>query len=326
MPLPISKSALDKLGTRLTEEISADDLAALQQIARAYQAVLGDVKNELTRLGYPATTRVKTTHTLVEKLRRESVRLSQVQDLAGARIIVPHRPAQDEALADLSKHFEAQGYKCKEHDRRRRPSFGYRAVHLVVQVGDIPVEIQIRTELEDTWAQIVERLADLWGRDIRYGKPPDRPNATVRTGSQEMTRIDAMHFLLELSDAIAKFELHRAALLVQAQVHPLFKRLMTYIGQFQEAQDPRLVADLPADERAYVEAMRASLVVSPMPEVQEAASEPANISVGSIISMLSQSLAAMGDELIAMLPQLSDREQELRDRLQLIASATAEGE
>jgi len=165
--LPMTKSALDRLGTRLAagNRVSNADLEKLAAVAAVCQRVLNEAKAELATLGYQATTRVKTTGTLVEKLRRESARLSQVQDLAGARIIVPHRPAQDDALVKIRNHFEASGHRCREIDRRKDPRYGYRAVHLVVAVGPILIEIQVRTELEDTWAQIVERLSDVL-RDI----------------------------------------------------------------------------------------------------------------------------------------------------------------
>ena len=64
-------------------------------------------------------------------------------------------------------------------DRRAKPSFGYRAVHVVVKVDGLPVEVQLRTSLQDRWAQIVERMADSWGRQIRYGQKPDEPLARI---------------------------------------------------------------------------------------------------------------------------------------------------
>jgi hypothetical protein len=40
---------------------------------------------------------------------------------------------------------------------------------VIIQADDIPVEVQIRTDLQDSSAQIVERLGDRWGRGLRYG-------------------------------------------------------------------------------------------------------------------------------------------------------------
>ena len=71
--LPMSRSALDRLGERFNnaDQIAENDLEKLAQVVDVHQEVLDDLKDELADLGYPATTRVKTTATLIEKLRRE---------------------------------------------------------------------------------------------------------------------------------------------------------------------------------------------------------------------------------------------------------------
>jgi ppGpp synthetase/RelA/SpoT-type nucleotidyltranferase len=216
MPLPVSKSALDRPGVRLVsgDSISDDDLVDLARIVDAYQDVLNRVKLRLTELGFSATARIKTTGTLVDKLRRETARFSQVQDLAGARIVVPDRAAQDDATSRIANAFEAAGCTCKVIDRRQHPSHGYRAVHIVLQVDKVPVEIQVRTDLQDSWAQLVERLADIWGRGIRYGDEPDAPDSLVEGLT---SRRDAVSLLMQLSDAVAEVEEQRASLMKTAE-------------------------------------------------------------------------------------------------------------
>jgi len=168
----MTKSALDRLGARLAASgpVANADLEELSRAVGAYQKVLDEVKGQLTELGYRATTRVKTTGTLVDKLRRETARLSQVQTLAGARIVVRDRKLQDEARDAICEAFESMGCTCKVIDRRENPTYGYRAVHVIVYWDGIPVESQIRTELQDTWAQIVERMGDRWGRASAMAK------------------------------------------------------------------------------------------------------------------------------------------------------------
>jgi len=320
----MSKTALDRLGTELVTggQVSDVDLENLARVVDAYQQVLDDVQAQLTTFGYDATTRVKTTSTLVAKLRRQRrTRLSQVRDLAGARAVVFDRPAQDEAVTEIRRLFEASGYACKEFDRRKDPSYGYRAVHLVVQVGPVPVEIQVRTELEDTWAQIVERLADRWGRGIRYGEDPDCPEATVRASGQVISRRAVMAYLGELSDAIDGFELTRAVLVVAAPALELFGKLMSYVRQFREAQDQRSASEIPAGERAMADMMAASLA-----QLQGSMTDPPNVTVAQMIEALGLGLDSIREENDAMLGQLRDRERVLRDTLQLIASARDEGE
>ena len=73
-------------------------------------------------------------------------------------------------------------------DRRKTPMFGYRAVHVVARVEGFPVEIQVRTESQDDWAQVMEELADGWGRGIRYGDPPIGANDAQRAKRAEMVR------------------------------------------------------------------------------------------------------------------------------------------
>jgi ppGpp synthetase/RelA/SpoT-type nucleotidyltranferase len=215
MPLPMSKSALDRLGARLAMATRASDdaLDQLAEVIRAYQVVLDEVKTQLVELGFSPTTRVKTKGTLIEKLQRESgMRLSRVQDLAGARIVVSDRMEQDHARDTICGHFTPAGHDCRVRDRRKDPSHGYRAVHVIVQFGGIPVEIQIRTELQDSWAQIVERLGDQWGRGLRYGAGPEMPDARVRIGDSVTTRQFVMDTLLTTSNHINAAEAAQTAL------------------------------------------------------------------------------------------------------------------
>ena len=53
------------------------------------------------------------------------------------------------------------------------PSNGYRAVHLVIEADDRPIEVQIRTVFQHLWAQLSERLCDTLGAPgIKYGEYP----------------------------------------------------------------------------------------------------------------------------------------------------------
>lgn len=327
--LPMSKGALDRLGAELvaSDEVGVDDLATLAEVIAVYQRVLDHVKLRLAGIGYQATTRAKTTGTLIEKLRRESqMKLSRVQDLAGARIIVHDRLAQDEALAQIRRHFESSGHKCRVTDRRQNPSSGYRAVHLIVTVGPVPVEIQIRTDLEDTWAQIVERLGDRWGRGIRYGGAPDDPEAEVRAGDWVASRQEAMTALIDLSDTIESFEVGRGAILGLTQLGDMFGRVLGYMAQFQQAKDPRPISELPADVRLPVDTLVAGLAGLDSGQESDLAAQPDKMTMGQLLQAVQASLEALQSENEAMLEEVRSTEQELRGTLQVIAEATGEGE
>jgi ppGpp synthetase/RelA/SpoT-type nucleotidyltranferase len=157
---PVSKSQLDKLGSRLrnSAEAADDDLILLdryrQQFIRVNDAVVGKLR-DLTE--YAIESRHKSVPSIVAKLRRrQPARLSAVQDhLAGARVIVPGLLAQD----DLVQKLLARYPESTVDDKRARPTFNYRAVHLVI-FDPLPYDVQVRTELQHVWAQPSERLAD----------------------------------------------------------------------------------------------------------------------------------------------------------------------
>lgn len=72
-------------------------------------------------------------------------------------------------------------------DRRESPVNGYRAVHVVVFLESVPVEIQVRTRLQHEWAELFEKLADIVGRDVRDGEPPVSLLSLIN-GSRPMPR------------------------------------------------------------------------------------------------------------------------------------------
>jgi putative GTP pyrophosphokinase len=88
-----------------------------------------------------------------------------VQDIAGCRMVVRGAVEQDNAIDTLIEVFP----QAVLHDRRKSPSHGYRAVHLIVRALGLPVEIQIRTRLQHGWAEISERLSDRHGAALKYG-------------------------------------------------------------------------------------------------------------------------------------------------------------
>jgi putative GTP pyrophosphokinase len=94
----------------------------------------------------------KSTVSIIRKLRRESIRLSQMQDIAGCRLVVSTIDEQD-AVVEASVR-EHPGWSV--YDRRARPSYVYRAVHVVATVGGKPVEIQVR-DRPPTWLGGIQR-------------------------------------------------------------------------------------------------------------------------------------------------------------------------
>lgn len=131
--------------------------------SEAYEAVVEKVRNDLSLAptGRPA----KSTTSIAEKLRRESIRLTQIQDIAGCRIIVADIDIQETVVKSLSELFK----DAIVIDRRQQPSHGYRAVHVVVRYEEKLIEIQVRTALQQLWAELSEKFSDIFDPMVKYG-------------------------------------------------------------------------------------------------------------------------------------------------------------
>ena len=164
-----SKTQVDKLGNRLRKgNITEDDLRQLDAYRRSfagpYEEVIAMIRSAtgLDPTGRPA----KSTSSITEKLRRdETMRLTQMQDIAGCRLVVQDVLAQNRVVERLLAALP----RAAVIDRRKWPSGDYRAVHIIAAAQNKPIEIQVRTELQHLWAQLSEKLADVLDPAIKYG-------------------------------------------------------------------------------------------------------------------------------------------------------------
>ncbi len=168
----MSKAQIDKLGDRIKQSnTSNEDLTLLDEYRRSftepYNLVLGKIRKELSQK--PTGRQAKSTASIIDKLRRESIRLTQIQDIAGCRIVVPDIAEQDRIVSLLPD----LGGNVSVADRRNKPSNGYRAVHVIYKIDGKPIEIQVRTRLQHLWAEWSEKLSDLFDPGIKYGKGPE---------------------------------------------------------------------------------------------------------------------------------------------------------
>lgn len=187
--MSLSKSQLDKLGEKLKDGgVSEEDLRYLNDyklsFAKAHEEVITSIK---TRLRLEPTGRsAKSTTSIADKLKRESIRLTQIQDIAGCRLIVEDLNGQEQVTNALVDLFPDSFIL----DRRLKPSHGYRAVHLVVSVDKKRVEVQVRTFLQHVWAELCERLSDTVDKSIKYGGGEKRVRELLRALSVEICRLE----------------------------------------------------------------------------------------------------------------------------------------
>lgn len=189
--------AIDDLGRRLgIQGAKGEDQPAYAEFRATFLPALLEVKGALDEcadlaLGQYETevaSRLKAIDSVVGKLSRKALPLSQMQDVAGCRLTVP--TLQDMATArrwlvdrldvEREKDYTTGGHKN-----------GYRALHLIVRASDGRyVEIQIRTQVQHAWANLSEHFAYRIDRLIKAGGGPPEVRRRLETVSEQGWMVD----------------------------------------------------------------------------------------------------------------------------------------
>jgi len=115
--------------------------------------------------------RLKRTPQILNKLDRfGSMRLTQMEDIAGCRAILPGGAKEAvRVLRRIRRNWEVlriEDYVASPKDT------GYRALHVVVRRDGHSVEIQLRTPGQHEWAEAVERWAARTRFSLKDGEGP----------------------------------------------------------------------------------------------------------------------------------------------------------
>ena len=150
---------------------------------QSHLPVLRELNDELTEFltanGIPfefSSHRIKRMQSIVEKLRNnESMGLGGLQDIGGIRFVFPDSYTLELAEAMLygfnPKNFERK----KEYDYVTSPKpSGYRSIHYVYkyvsekpEYNGLQIELQIRTQLQHSWAMAVETASLISGTSLK---------------------------------------------------------------------------------------------------------------------------------------------------------------
>lgn len=172
-----SKSAVDKAGRTLAAARSADDfddtaweILGNWRASHAFplNTVTISLKGKVNRLGIDAVVvqRLKRSRSILSKLSRDSMRLTQMQDIGGCRAIVP---SIDDVYTLRDKFYKSRSRHIlvSEDDYIAKPkSSGYRGIHLIYrfqsavkpQYNNLLLEVQLRSQVQHAWATAVETV------------------------------------------------------------------------------------------------------------------------------------------------------------------------
>lgn len=176
--MPVSKSKVDKSGYILSEAIKVDEYTYLEfeeyfdEYRKEHLPVLTSTTLEIQgwlsnfNKGYYIAQRLKRKPQIIRKLKRLSVRLTQLQDIGGLRIIVDTNKDVNELLSFLKKKVDQsehiQIHRITDYREHGRDT-GYRALHVILSVNGYKLELQIRSKIQHYWAESIERTSIIYG-------------------------------------------------------------------------------------------------------------------------------------------------------------------
>ena len=193
MALP-SKGELDRAGRRLKESESPS--VKDQNIYHTYRASFQAPLNALVETIAPlvdapnlirVNTRLKQPKSVIAKLKRHQTKLSTIEDIGGCWIVVATTADARRAVGALSDSLDI----VRRRDYCEQPRDGYRAFHLVARLSARHrVEIQIRTEIQNEWANLSEDLFHRVDPEIKYGGGPPALRSVLNDLSQRGADLD----------------------------------------------------------------------------------------------------------------------------------------
>jgi putative GTP pyrophosphokinase len=114
------------------------------------------------------TQRLKRRPTILDKLTREpTMEVTQMQDIGGVRARLPSLAHVHAVSRRLRKTWTI--HRTRDYIANPKPS-GYRALHHIVVRDGVKVEVQLRTVLQDAWANQVENDSRHTGQGFKFGR------------------------------------------------------------------------------------------------------------------------------------------------------------
>lgn len=177
-----SKSKIDKSGRVLSLAGDIDEeYLELEDVFDSYRAQhlepLSQLTIDLQRWlheygnGYYIAQRLKRKPQILRKLKRLSVRLTQLQDIGGCRIIVnSNKDVNDLVLfveGKISSQSNLKKLRLTDYREKGRDVTGYRSVHMMIEADKRVLELQIRSRIQHYWAESIERTSVIYGRHLK---------------------------------------------------------------------------------------------------------------------------------------------------------------
>jgi putative GTP pyrophosphokinase len=140
--------------------------------ARPLSRVAANLRYYASEHGKPIVAqRLKKFPTIADKLLREpKMKLSRMADIGGVRAVLPDQDAAYVVAGRLRRNWTIT--KFRDYAAEPKPD-GYRALHLINRHRGRLIEVQLRTPLQDLWANAVEQAARRLAPGLKFGGGPE---------------------------------------------------------------------------------------------------------------------------------------------------------
>jgi putative GTP pyrophosphokinase len=205
----ISNSAADRAGTILRNYVApAEDegpqieprrLLGAYETAEAYRALHAYPLTRVT-LGVRSMTRTATggdayrpgqrfkrmDRIIWKLLRHPHMRLSQMEDIGGCRVVLPSIEVVYAVAARITKTWN-QTARATDYIAQPKQD-GYRGYHIVEKRDGRFIEVQLRTVGQHEWAQAIEEYEPITGYRLKDGSGPVDLREYLRVASDRIAR------------------------------------------------------------------------------------------------------------------------------------------
>ena len=228
----VSKKELNRISKRIVENTDTiEDLQKLSDFRAEHSKIIKSfvwslrsiINNKKIRLSNRnriiISQRLKRLPSIIGKLKRfPELRLSRMQDLAGARIILPNIKDTEE----VANYLKNKVYKQKDKNNFlfvREKNYilepkedGYRSIHQIFkyqgkkesQLEGYQIELQIRTRLQHQWATSVEIIDSIKQQSLKTGGGDAYYREFFKLSSKLMEYIEFKKDMNEISDKIKR--------------------------------------------------------------------------------------------------------------------------
>lgn len=188
--MTLTKSKIDRAGIALAKDSfrNVDEMIELEDVFDEYRKShlepLSETTLELQRWlneyghDYYIAQRLKRKPQIIRKLNRLSVRLTQLQDIGGCRIIVEKNELVDQIIEFLKGKIasteELKLVRITDYREKGRDITGYRSVHLLLERSGKKLELQLRSRIQHYWAESIERTSVIYGHHLKESEGDEK--------------------------------------------------------------------------------------------------------------------------------------------------------